>query len=343
MRPAESREQLERVFHRHRAFWEMEEVNQPLLSVGTYQDLEPRAPFPLADGQLVAEGDRLVPEKVSPRHLVSPREGPVLLVEGDFIQGVAPYDLCWTEAIEGCPLRWRAGHVWAEPFLEELDWAIRLSPDDPWLGKLLEITRLQADQAQGHYPVCQPLLRGPVDMAAAAIGDEVLCLALADEPERAQRLLASCTDIFIAVARAWMGAAPSFQGGCCLYGIWAPGTAMRTQCDNAALLSPSLYREFLIPCDERICACFDYPLMHTHSGFIGMVAEVLLGVRGLRAIQVSLDWPAGPPVAELLPAFQQINRQMPLIITGGLAEEELDLLLGALSPRGLCLQVALHE
>lgn len=331
---------VEGLGERHRKFWHMDPVEQPLLSVGRYGELSERTPFPLADGRLVGEGDLLRPERLAAGPLAGGYSGP--LVAGEFIQGTSPYDLCWTEVIAGCPLRWRAGYVWAEPFLAE-PVALSLAVDDPWLARLLEITRLQVDQAQGQYPVCQPLLRGPVDMAAAALGDEALCLAMVDQPERAKRLLDSCTEIFLSVARAWTAAVPTFVGGSCLYGIWAPGTTLRTQCDNAALLSPELYREFLVGCDERICARFDYPLMHTHSGFIGMVAPVLLQVRGLRAVQVSLDWPAGPGVAELLPVFQLLNQHLPLIITGGLTQAELDLLLRDLSPRGLCLQVGIHS
>ncbi|MBI2505960.1 MAG: hypothetical protein HYW07_22320 [Candidatus Latescibacteria bacterium] len=331
---------VEDLRERHRLFWDMAPVAQPLLSVGRYGALKERDPFPLADGRWVGEGDLLRPQDIAAGPLASGRPG--TLVSGDFIQGVAPYDLCWTEAIAGCPLRWRTGHVWAECFLGEPA-GLQLASDDPWLARLLEITRLQVEQAQGQYPVCQPLLRGPVDMAAAALGDEALCLALIDQPDRARRLLASCTEIFIAVARTWSAAVPSFAEGYCLYGIWAPGRSLRTQCDNAALLSPELYRDFLVCCDERICASFDYPLMHTHSGFIGMVAQVLLQVQGLRAVQVSLDWPAGPGVAELLPVFQLLNQHLPLIITGGLSQAELGLLLKNLSPRGLCLQVDIHD
>jgi hypothetical protein len=330
---------LEKLCERHRRFWDRAPVEKPLLRVGRYGELREREPFALAGGRLVGEGDLIRPEDLAPAHLAGGRSD--ALVEGDFLQGTAPYDLCWTEVIAGCLLRWRAGYVWAEPFLAEPD-SLHLAPGDPWLDRLLEITRLQVETARGEYPVCQPLLRGPVDMAAAALGDEPLCLALVDQPERARRLLQCCAGIFIAVARAWREAAPFFAAGSVLYGIWAPGTAVRTQCDNAALLSPELYREFLLPCDERICAGFDYPLMHTHSGFIGMVAPVLLEVRGLRAVQVSLDWPAGPGVAELLPTFQLLNQHLPLIITGGLTQAELDLLLKELSPRGLCLQVDLH-
>ena len=108
-------------------------------------------------------------------------------------------------------------------------------------------------------------------------------------------------------------------------------------------MSPQFYQDLLVPCDKRICAQFDYPLMHTHACFIQIVADALLNVEGLRAIQVSLDYPAGPSVETLLPTFEKMNKEKPLIITGGLAKEELDLLLERLSPRGLCLQVGIHD
>ena len=336
---------LEDMLQRHRAFWAMEEVGRPLLRAGRYQPLEPREPFRLTDGSLTQEGARILPELVDARRLIELDPEPSAIANGDFIECVAPYDLCWTEAIVGCPIGWNAGHVWSDSFLDDLNSLKRLptSPDDRWPSKLLEVTQFLVERAGGRYPVCQPLLRGPVDMAAAVLGDEQLCWAMVDEPQRVRQLLEICTDVFLTVASKQSVASSSFQGGGCEFGIWAPGTIVRTQCDNAALLSPSLYQQFLVPCDERICANFDYPLMHTHACFIEIVADALLGIERLRAIQVSLDYPAGPGVTALLPTFRRINQQKPLIITGGLSQQELNLLLETLSPKGLCLQVSIHD
>jgi len=328
-----------RLRDRHLAFWDRKAVATPLLSVGPYSDFADRAQIVLRSGGTVAEGQIVFPQDLVPAHLAGGHAGD--LAQGDFLHGTAPYDLCWTEVRAGCSLRWRAGQVWAESFLSEPA-ALRWTATDAWLELLLAITCLQVNTAAGAYPVCQPLMRGPVDMAAAALGDEGLCLALVDHPDASRALLESCTELFIATARSWREAVPRLDGGSCLYGIWAPGSSVRTQCDNAALLSPALYREFLLPADEVICASCDYPLMHTHSGFIQMIAPVLLEVRGLRAVQVSLDWPAGPGVAALLPTFQLLNDHLPLIITGALDRTELDLLLARLQPAGLCLQVCIH-
>ena len=335
----------EALLTRHQAFWEMAPVEAPLLRIGRYQPLQRRQPLPLADGSLTQEGQRLRPELLDMQRLTDMLEEPSLVVNGDLLGSVAPTDLCWNEAIAGCPIRWRAGHVWSEPVSDHLDDLdrLRVSPDNPWLAKLVEWAGLLGARAGGRYPIGQPLLRGPIDIAAAVVGDEPLCWLMADEPAQFRRLLDRCTDLFITTATAWLAAVAPFRNGSCQYGIWAPGATVRTQADNAALLSPRLYREFLLPCDRRICAAFDYPLIHTHSGVLPIIVDVLLELPALRAIQAGFDYPAGPSVAELLPHLRKVSGRKPLIITGGVTREELDLMLASLSPQGLCLQVDLRE
>ena len=61
--------QLEALLARHRAFWTMAEVDEPLERIGTYSPLAGRAPYPFADGALAREGSRFSPELIDPaRH-----------------------------------------------------------------------------------------------------------------------------------------------------------------------------------------------------------------------------------------------------------------------------------
>ena len=175
---------LPKLLERHRAFWDRSDVDEPLVRVTHYSPLEEREPLPLADGSEAEEGDLLTPDRISVDRITRHRETFDAL-DGDSVRGVGPYDLCWTEAIAGCPIRWRTGHVWAEPFLEDLSNpdTVRVADDNPWLTKLSAITGQLVDHADGRYPVTQPLLRGPIDIAAAAIGDEQVCLAAMEEPE----------------------------------------------------------------------------------------------------------------------------------------------------------------
>ena len=339
-------QEIEDILKRHKAFWDMEDVEKPLMRVGRYSPMGGGWSFPLADGNTAEDSMYLTPEVIDPHRFIGERSGSVNPISGDFIAGAGMPGFCWMEAIMGCPIRISIGSIWSEPFLE--DWGdlgkMRLSDDNPWFKKLLAFTRLLAErEAEDGYPIVQPLLRGPIDIAAAALGDEQTCMAVYDSPDEFRQLLQIATDAFIKVAQAHLALIPRFHDGyLSSYGIWAPGTVVRTQADNSALVAPQTYREFLLPCDERICDSFDYPLIHLHSGGLHVV-DVLLTAEKLRAIQVSLDYPAGPPVSEALPILKKINEQKPLIITGPVTEEELEQLQETLSPRGLCMSVSIRE
>ena len=324
-----------KVIERHKAFWEMEEVEKPLMRLGRYS--QPTISSP------PEEAVYITPDEIDAQRYVG--DGPASAVSGDFMHGAGPPGFCWMEAVMGCRILISVGSVWSEPFLN--DWKdlenIRPSNDNPWLAKVLEITQLLAEKAEGRYPIAQPLLRGPIDIAAAVLGDEKTCFAVYDSPNEFRRLFEICTDTFIKVAKARLALSPPFYGGYLSnYSIWAPGTVVRTQADNSALLSPSTYKEFLLPCDERICDSFDYPLIHLHSGGLHIV-DVLLEAEKLKAIQVSFDYPAGLSVAESLPILKRINERKPLILTGPVTEDELNQLLETLSPRGLCMMVSVRD
>lgn len=345
MTSAEFDELTQRTFARHRAFWTMAEVAAPLRATGRYRPLQRREPLPLLDGSFAAEGALLRPDLIDVGRLAGrPNRSTPVTADG-FIRGSAPYDFCWNEAIAGCAIRWSAGHVWSEPFLERLEdmQRLRIAPDNAWLAKLREYAAVLVKRAEGRYPIVQPLLRGPIDIACAAFGDERICWTMLDEPDRFHRLLAICTDTFLTVVTAWQSSIPRWHAGGCEHGIWAPGTVLRTQEDNAVLCSPHGYRQFLRPCDERICAACDHALIHTHAGGLPVMVDSLIDLAPLSAIQVSLDWPAGPSVEKLLPLFRRINERKPLIISGAVTAPELDTLLKSLSPRGLCLQVAIRD
>ena len=79
------------------------------------------------------------------------------------------------------------------------------------------------------------------------------------------------------------------------FGIWAPGTVVRTQCDATAFLSAGHYAEWYLPYDERICEAVDYSIIHLHSCSLHTV-DVLLEVERPHAIQVTLGVGAQRPV-----------------------------------------------
>jgi len=360
---------MESFLARHRAFWERQAVDRPLQrEVGRYavsrSGVEPMK-LPLADGSLAPEGLRLTPELLDPatvhagyregaqeaafgRTLTAEREeyGAELAVSGDVFAPVAPYSLVpWVEAILGCPIQvsLKAHSMWSLPPYQHLGQIDQITADPAWLDKLREFTAFLVEHSGGRFLVTQTLMRGVSDMLEALVGGEGLGLAIYDDPVKFHEIAAQCAELFIQIARAQLELIPRFQGGLSNpFGIWAPGSSIRTQDDASALLSAAQYAEFILPHQERIAAAFDYSVIHLHSACLH-VAEAICD-SSISAVQVSLDpVPFGPTVPELLPRLARILEKKPLILEGPCTPAELDLLRNVLDPRGLFIGVSLES
>ena len=329
---------LEACLQRHKAFWRGE-GELALVRTSEYRPLKDMSVIPLADGREAVEGDEIVPGAIDPARFLSGRAPLASVVAGDFLSGEGPPHLCWSEAVLGCPIRVATGGPWAEPFAESPEQLLQRKPDAEWLARLEAFVTALADRAGGRYPVTQPLLRGPIDMMASGLGHEAACLLLLEDPGAADAVLAHCAELFIDIARLRLRLTPIFHGGyLSSYGIWAPGQVVRTQLDNATMLSPKVYRERIMPHDRQVIESFEFPLMHVHSGCLH-IADELLNIEALRCIQVSIDYPGGPLASEIMPILARILDDRLLIVTGPVSESELESL-RKLEPQGrLCLQV----
>lgn len=352
---------LKEVFWRHAAFWRREETDRPLMRVTPYEVSREGVPpmrLPLPDGSDTPDGVLLAPDMLDPQiihadyRLKSEVEafgrtlwatmasgGDLPAMIGDVFAPVAAYPVVpWMEAILGCPIRvsLSSHSMWAEP--RTRSWSARtarLHSDRRWLNKLAEFTRFLVVSAEGRYLVATTLMRGVSDMLNATMGDETFCTALYDSPEAVHRLADASVEVFLEAAWTQTDYIPRFRGGTCtLFGVWAPGSSIRTQDDASVLMSPDHYARFILPRQERIASAFDFSVIHLHSVCLH-VADLLCD-SSLSAVQVSIDpQPFGPPVADLLPKFQRIMEKKPLMIEGPFTQAELDLTLRTLSPRGL--------
>jgi hypothetical protein len=185
-------------------------------------------------------------------------------------------------------------------------------------------------------------MRGPVDMLSALLGNESTVYVLEDHPEECHELLQVCTEAFIEVAVAQRNLIPPLQDGyCSAFGLWSPGTVVRTQCDASALIGARWYESHILPFDQQICEAFDYSVIHLHSGYLFTV-DALLAIERPTAIQISIDpLEFGPPPLSLLPVFRKILDRKPLLIQGRLTTREFDTLLRELPGEGLYIGAAL--
>jgi hypothetical protein len=336
---------LESVLGRHYAFWHRLPVERPLLTVTEWHDYSFYEPFPLIGGTVADSRTLLNPGMVDARAYLK-RAQPSDVIDGDFLRPWTAYDACWMEAMLGCVPVAESGTTWAEPVItgwNQIDGIIQKGGSG-WLDEFLAVHRVLASMAH-NQPIGQPLMRGPMDMALAALGSEMFSEGFYERPQELRALLEHCTEIRLKATHLRLEVIPDFQGGYCgrdVWGLWAPGRLLDIQEDAAGLLSPQMYRDFAAPLDRRMIQQFDYSLMHLHSGQLQMLSE-MLNIPELTAVQIAIDPPPyGPSAGALLPQFRSIQQAgKALLLTGPVTQIELDQIVGELSPVGLALRLGL--
>jgi NAD(P)-dependent dehydrogenase (short-subunit alcohol dehydrogenase family) len=119
------------------------------------------------------------------------------------------------------------------------------------------------------FPVCPPLLRGPGDCASAMLGGMPFVMGFHDEPDRMHALLRRCSQTRLAVVRALQAVIPpwheTYAAGGYPSKLWCRRPVAYCQEDSAALLSPDLFRKFLLPLHREQCRAADVNFIHLHS------------------------------------------------------------------------------
>jgi hypothetical protein len=331
---------------RHRAFWMRLQTDRPLMRVAAWQDWQPYPPFVLRDGSAPTRTFEIIPGLLDPlATLLSSR--PYREIDGDMICSWGPYDQCWTEAILGCRVLRAGPSVWSEPFITQWEQVDNLPPtgSQVWLDELLAVNRVLVDQVANRYPIAQPLMRGPLDMAVAALPSGMLYGGFYEQPKGLRTLLELCASLFIQTAQRRLSETPPFHGGYAVrseWGLWAPGSAVQFQADASCNVSAKTYREFLFEIDRSIASQFEYSIIHTHSAS-RHILPVLVEEPELKAIEITLDPPPyGPPPLELLPSFRIVQQAgKALFISGPMKRFVLDSILETLSPVGLAIRAGL--
>lgn len=300
--------------------------------------------LPLADGTTADHDIDLMPEMLDMERLVGEAHVPgPLETFGDLICTAAPYTrVPWVEAILGAPIRAtiQGGSMRAHAFVRDWqEWEQRPHRIvEAWRDLLLRMTELHVARSGGRHAVVQTLMRGPSDLAEAILGPEMMSFAMVDHPQALRRFLDDVTDVFIEVLHAQLARIPPIKGGYVNpFGIWSPGTVVRTQCDASAFLSAKHYAQWYLPYDVRICETVDYSVIHLHSVSLHTV-DALLAVERPHAIQIILETSANAPTLDaMIPIFRRILTVKPLIVEGPLAEDEVKRLLDELPSGGLCI------
>ena len=347
-----SREAPDNLLARHEAFLKLAPVARPLLGfwLGGYY---PAEQFPAGTAGW-HDGQELRPADVAFAPFAPDYENLFRLhrqADDDFFYvGSAYWGLPWLEAILGCPVFAAGANCRAETCLAELaEFPPVNLEENPWFQALRRFTAELVAFSDGRFPVCPPLLRGPGDCASAMLGGMPFVMGFHDDPDRIRALLEQISRTRLTVIGKLQEIIPPWHATHAAGGypskIWCRRPVAYCQEDSAALLSPDLFRQFLLPLYREQCRAAEVNFIHLHSSCLYPV-DILLENRCYDVLEINIDHPGGssPSLPELLPVLKRIqSARMPLLLWGELSPGEWHTLRRELSPAGLSLQPIVRQ
>ena len=241
----------------------------------------------------------------------------------------------------GSPPSFDKNTVWYNPVLETLAVAPKLEFNlaDPWWKANLDLVRAGTTRGKEKYLTTLPDLVENLDTLASLRGTEPLLYDLIEHPgtiHEAQRQILEA--FFVGFDAIYELLEPATPGGGCasLFQVWGPGRVAKVQCDFSAMISPSMFREFVIPYLAEQCQRLDYTVYHLDGPNAMCHAKALCEIPELNAIQ----WTPGAAFPGCghpmwLDFYRQIRADGKGLLLLGLEPEEVEPLVRAIGPEGL--------
>ena len=328
----------------HHAFWRAE-TDAPI--VGRLPAPAWYRPYPLRGGRLAVEPQQVHPDDLDVDQLVD--APPDDATDGMLLRCAGYcFPSAWMEALVGCPIWVSAYGCVAKPAaVADLgraarEFRVEKALASGWWRLMVRAQERAAELAGGRSPVRQLHLRGVIDMLAAYLGEERLCLSLHEDAAALSLLAEKFTELYIEAVRRGLTLRPPWRGGrVSLWRIHAPGDLVDYQIDASSLFSARAYEEHFLRHDRKVWRSFPYSVTHFHA--CGMhILEAVLKADELGVVQVQMDRETGRWEADRGPYLRCAGaaqaRGRGFIAHGELAESELPPLLAALSPRGLAVE-----
>lgn len=239
----------------------------------------------------------------------------------------------------GCPLIFQNDTTWQEPIIDDIEQLLNLNfdPNNKWWRRTLEIISLACQRSQGEYIVSFTDLGGISDILAHLYGTLNLCIGMLEHPDIIKRAIEWVAGFWLKLYEEQYEILRNYQDGTCGWlAIWAPGKSYPLQEDFSCMISPQMFRDFLLPQLKRQTEFLDHSIYHLDGPGAIQHLDALLELPRLQAIQ----WVPGagaPPMREWLPLLKRIQeagRNLVLDVT----PEDIQPLITNLDIKGLCLR-----
>lgn len=190
---------------------------------------------------------------------------------------------------------------------------IRMDHSNYWWQRILAVTRAAVEMIGSTVQISYTDLGGNLDILAGLVGGQQLCIDLIDHPSLVDKACADITKVWLeafdeldAIIR------PKCPGTNGWASVWAPGSSYMLQSDFSYMISPDMFKRFVMPDLTACCNHIEYPFYHLDG--VGEIPHLdqLLSIEKLRGIQ----WIFGdgkPPAEHWMDLYRRIRKAGKLI------------------------------
>ncbi len=165
--------------------------------------------------------------------------------------------------------------------------ALSLTKTEPWWLAYKRIMQKMQGASQGDFLVGMPAFGSNLDVLAELRGTQELLYDLLDRPVWIKQKLEEINQAFFMAFADYYEHIRLTDGSSAYtyFHIWGPGKVSQVQCDFAAMISPEMFEEFVVPPLQRQCAWLDRSLFHLDGPSCICHLDHLLAIPELDAVQ----------------------------------------------------------
>jgi hypothetical protein len=195
----------------------------------------------------------------------------------------------------GCKGVEMPGTVWCQPCIESPESArFEYDPNNFYWQFCLSVLKEVKPLAEGKFLQAFPDLIEGLDTLAAMRGTELLLQDLIDRPEWVQTSLRRITDLYFRYYDVLYDLIRDDVGGS-VFWAWAPGRIAKFQCDFSAMISPAMFRDFMVPILTEMTERVSYSIYHWDGPGALCHLDALLSIPRLNVIQWTPGAGVEPP------------------------------------------------
>lgn len=243
----------------------------------------------------------------------------------------------------GCEPGFAPDTVWFEPFWHDAATPETLPPltfdaGNRWWRITEETLRRMAALGRGKYLVGCPDLVENLDILAAIRDSQTVMTDLLERPAWVESKIEEINRAFFDVYNRIYEIIRQDDGGAAFgaFALWGPGKTAKVQCDAAAMISPAMFRRFVVPALDAQCRWLDCSMFHLDGTQCLCHLDALLEIEALDAIewtpQAGIEQAGSPRWYDL---YRRILAAGKSVQVCGAQPEEVLPLLDAIGGRGV--------